>query len=215
MTDEEATLAERVSALEATVAELDTQLDGTVNRDVPLLKGTVRAIVNTEIDDIGELPDAGRAFNREVGTHTERLDTLKQQLAALGDVGTAKTTKEQKLAAICAFAGNKRGSQSTVAVTAEEIQGCVGVSRRYAYDLIEEAAEELDGVRMREATDVRTSTGVEHKKKALLVDCEAVHTDGAGVNQFTTETAVGDTYGHKYVKTLGSLMPSSAVSAAS
>jgi len=76
-------------------------------------------------------------------------------------------------------------------VTADEIQGCVGVSRRYAHDLIESAAEALDGVRVCEATDVRTSTGVEHTKKALLVDCEAVHTDRVGVNQFTTGT-VGD-----------------------
>jgi hypothetical protein len=71
-------------------------------------------------------------------------------------------------------------------VTADEIQGCVGISRRYAYDLIEEAAEMCAGVRLREAKDVQTSTGVEHKKKALLVDCEAVRVDGDGVKQFTT-----------------------------
>lgn len=192
MTDDEATLRERISALEETVAELEGQLDGTVNRDVPLLKGTVRAIVDAEIDEIGELPDAGRAFHRQVATHAERLDAVEQQLAALGDVGAPKTSKAQKLAAIQAFAQNKRGSQSTVAVTAEEIQGCVGVSRRYAYDLIDEAAEALDGVRVREASDVQTSTGVEHKKKALLVDCEAVHTNGESVNQFTTGGAVDE-----------------------
>ncbi|MEF8906215.1 MAG: hypothetical protein V5A29_20195, partial [Haloarculaceae archaeon] len=152
MTDDEAALGERVSALEERVAGLDAQLDSVVDRDVPLLKGTVRAIVDAEIDEIGELPDAGRAFTRQVATHAERLDGVEAHLTALGDVGTAKTSKAQKLAAIRAFALNKRGSQSTVAVTAEEIQGCVGVSRRYAYDLIDEAAEELDGVRVREAT---------------------------------------------------------------
>ncbi|MEF8906193.1 MAG: hypothetical protein V5A29_20085, partial [Haloarculaceae archaeon] len=118
MTDDEMMLRERVSALEETVAELKAKLDGTVVRDVSLLKGTVRAIVDAEIDDIGEFPDAGRAFNRQVATYSERLDAVERQLAALGDVGTAKTTKEQKLAAIRAFALNKRGSQSTVAVTA-------------------------------------------------------------------------------------------------
>lgn len=115
MTDEEPTLRERVAALEATVTELEAQLDGTVNRDVPLLKGTVRGVVDAEIDDLGALPDAGRAFNREVATHGERLDAVERQLAALGDVETAKTTKEQKLAAIRAFALNKRGSRSTTA----------------------------------------------------------------------------------------------------
>jgi hypothetical protein len=33
---------------------------------------------------------------------------------------------------------------------------------------------------------VQTSTGVEHKKKALLVDCETVHGEDTGVNEFTT-----------------------------
>lgn len=73
-------------------------------------------------------------------------------MAALGDVGTTKTTKEQKLAAIRRFVQNKGGQQSTVAVIDSDIQGCVGVSRRYAYDLIEEAAAELEGARVREAT---------------------------------------------------------------
>jgi hypothetical protein len=183
-----------VATLEAAVAELCDRLDAATNRDIPLLKGTVRAIVDADIDDIGELPDAGREFHRDVATQTERLDAVEEQLAALGDIGAAKTTKEEKLAAIVTFAQNKQGSQSaTVAVTATEIRGCVGVSRRYAYELIDEAAATLDGARVRDATDVQTSTGVEHKKKALLVDCEAVHVDGAGVNEFTTRMAADGT----------------------
>jgi hypothetical protein len=196
VTEDEEPLAERVATLETTVAELCDRLDAATNRDIPLLKGTVRAIVNAEIDNIGELPDAGREFHRDVATHAERLDAVEEQLAALGDIGAAKTTKEEKLAAIVTFAQNKRGNQSaTVAVTATEIRGCVGVSRRYAYDLIDEAADTLDGARVREATDVQTSTGVEHKKKALLVDCEAVHPDGAGVNEFTTQIGADGTAG--------------------
>ena len=190
MTEDTDSLAERVATLEATVTALCNRLDTATNRDIPLLKGTVRAIVDAEIDNIGELPDAGRAFHPDVATHAERLDTVEEQLTALGDIGTAKTTKEEKLAAICAFAQNKGGNQSaTVAVTADEIQGCVGVSRRYAYELIDDAAATLDGARVREATDVQTSTGVEQKKKALLVDCEVVHGDDAGVNKFTTRMA--------------------------
>jgi hypothetical protein len=181
---------ERVAALESTVAALEERLDTAANRDIPLLKGTVRALVDAGIDDISELPDAGRAFQREVATHTERLDTVEQQLDAHGDVGSSKTTKEQKLAAIVTFAGNKRGTQSTtVAVIADGIRGCVGVSRRYAYDLIDVAAERLDGARVREATEVQTGSGVEHKKKALLVDCEQVHTGADAVNSFTTGVA--------------------------
>ena len=34
------------------------------NRDISLLKGTVRAAIDADIDAIGELPAAGRLFNR-------------------------------------------------------------------------------------------------------------------------------------------------------
>lgn len=190
MTDEE-TLQERVATLEATVTELSERLDRATDHDIPLLKGTVRAILDADIDEIAELPDAGRGFNQRVGSHEDRLDTLERQLAALGDISSTKTTKEQKLAAVLHFATNKRETQSgSVTVTADEIQGCVGISRRYAYDLIEDAAELCSGVRVREARDVQTSTGVKHKKKALLVDCEAVRMDSDSVNQFTTKEAV-------------------------
>jgi hypothetical protein len=93
VTNDTDTLAECVATLEATVAELCEQLDAATNRDIPLLKSTVRAIVNAEIDDIGELPDAGRAFNRQVATYDERLAAVEQQVAALGDVAAEKTTK--------------------------------------------------------------------------------------------------------------------------
>jgi len=166
-----AQLRERVAELEATVAVLEQRLGTAMNRDIPLLNGTVRAMVDADIDEIGELPDAGRSFHREVVTQAERLATVEEQVAAFGDVDAAKTTKAQKLAAICAFAQNKHNSQSsTVAVTAAEIRGCVGVSRRYAYELIDEAAAEVDGARVREATSGQGS-GVP-KKKALLVDRE-------------------------------------------
>lgn len=162
----EESIDERVAALEAIVANLQERLDTVANRDIPLLKGTIQVVVDAEIDDIGDLPDAGRAFHREMATYAERLNAAEGQLTALGDIGTAKTTKEEKLAAICTFARNKRGGPSaTVAVTVNEIQGRAGVSRRYAYELIDEAAAELAGARVREATDVWTGFGVEQKKK--------------------------------------------------
>lgn len=52
------------------------------------LKETVWAMAGAEIDDIGESPNAGRVFQREVSTHADRthadrLDAVKQ-LDALG-----------------------------------------------------------------------------------------------------------------------------------
>ena len=79
------------------------------------------------------MPDAGRERNDQLEEFERRLVALERQLASIEDVTTEKTSKKEKIAAICAFAQNKTNTQaSTVAVTAAEIRGCVGVSRRYA-----------------------------------------------------------------------------------
>jgi len=73
-----------------------------------------------------------------------------------------------------------------VAVSPGEIRGCVDVSRRYTYDLIEEMGAEVPGVDVREARQVKTGSGTKRKGKALLVDYEAVHELGEGGKAFTT-----------------------------
>jgi len=184
VTDEE--LRERVVALEATVAQLQNRLDRAVNRDIPLLTGTVRAAIGADIDDIGDLPDAGHAFNERIAGYEERLGAVERQLDAFGDVNTTADTKAEKIAAVLAFAMNKRNGRSKVAVSPQEVRGCAGVSRRYAYELIDVMGEEVTGVAVREPQHVTTGSGTKQKGKALLVDCEAVHSESAGVNQFTT-----------------------------
>jgi hypothetical protein len=153
-------------------------------RDIPLLKGTVRAIISAEIDSLEELPAAGRAFGRRVVDREERLSQVEARLDVLGRHSDA-STKADKIAAVLAFAQNKAGG-GKVAVTPAEIRGCTGVSRRYAYDLVDAIAEEVAGVRIREGGTVQTASGTERKPKALLVDCERVHDQREAVKQFTT-----------------------------
>ncbi len=156
-------------------------------RYLPLVTATLRALTVADIDTVEDLPAAGTQFHQQVEEFATSVDALEERVAALGDVGTEKTTKEQKYAVVLAFPQNKGGAaQPKVAVTAPAIKGCVGVSRRYAYDLIDAMAGDVDGVQLREATRVETATGVERKPKALLVDCEAVHTFGGSVNTFIT-----------------------------
>jgi len=166
--------------------ELREDLRVVVNRDVPLLKGTARAIVDEEIESAEDFPDAARAF----GTRVDELETttteLKARLARLGDVGAEAGTKEAKFAAILEFAGNKHDGSAKVTVSPGEVRGCVDVSRRYAYELIDAMGEAAEGVRVREAREVETAGGTKRKRKALLVECEAVHDASAGVNEFTT-----------------------------
>jgi hypothetical protein len=190
VTDED--LRERVAALETSVAEVRASLDQAVDRDIPLLKGTVRAAIDAEIDEIGDLPNAGHAFAEQLADYETRLAAVEQRLAAFGDVDTTADTKAEKMAAVLAFALNKHDDRSKVAVSPDEVRGCAGVSRRYAYELIDVMGDEVTGVTVREPQRVETSTGTKQKGKALLVDCEVVHSDHEGVNQFTTGGELND-----------------------
>jgi len=69
---------ERLEALDAAVEELCEDLRVVVNRDVPLLKGTVRAIVDEDVESVEDFPDAGCAFGRRVND----LDATVTALAA-------------------------------------------------------------------------------------------------------------------------------------
>lgn len=187
MGDGDDALEARVAALEAVVEDLIDDVQAATNRDLPLLKGSVRAAIGADIDTIDELPDAGRRFRRAHEAHAERLDAVEHRLAAYAELGADRSTKAEKLAAIAAFADNKAaGRSSTVAVTADEVQGCVGVSRRYAYDLLEVAAGSIEGMQLREPQSVATGHGTERKKKALLVDCDRVHVGVEALNRLTT-----------------------------
>jgi ribosomal 50S subunit-associated protein YjgA (DUF615 family) len=87
---------------------------------------------------------------------------------------------------VLSFAANKADDSGKVAVTPAEIRGCTGVSRRYAYDLVDAIAAAVDSVRVRQSQEITTGTGTEHKQKALLVDCDRVHAVEEVVNSFTT-----------------------------
>lgn len=181
-----AQLEARLEEVEATLADLRADLMTATNRDIPLVKGTVRSILATDIQTIEELPDAGRSFRAEMDDLAARLETLEERVAALGDVGTEPSTKEEKYAAVLAFAANKHSTNGKVAVSPTEIKGCTGVSRRYAYDLMDAMGTDVTGVKVREPEHVTTGADATSKQKALLVNCERVHADAGAVNQFTT-----------------------------
>jgi hypothetical protein len=179
-------LDERLEAVEWALEDLRLDLKTVTNRDVPLLTGTIRALLGADIDTLDDLPAAGRAFQDHHDELEARLQALEDRMEMLGDVSAAKSTKAEKFAAVLAFAANKRSGADKVAVLPGEIKGCTGVSRRYAYDLLEMMADEIDGVQVREEQRVTTGNGVKHKAKALLIDCSQVREESDAVNQFTT-----------------------------
>jgi hypothetical protein len=184
--DETEAVTRRVATLEAVAENLRTDLATIADRDLPLLKGTLRALTNEDVDAVDDLPDAGREFGDRIDRLEERLVAVERRLDRLGDLDRERTSKEEKFAAVLTFAENKRNGSVKVALSPQEVKGCTGVSRRYAYELIDEMGEAVEGVEVREARQVQTGSGTERKGKALLVDCDLVHHNGGGVNEFTT-----------------------------
>jgi hypothetical protein len=172
--------------LEGRVDDLEASLRPVVNHDLPLITAAMRALVDEEADGLDDLPEAARSVREDRREARAQLNDLGDRVAALGDVGAEATTKEQKFAAVLAFAFNKRDGQSKVSVTPGEIRGCTGVSRRYAYELVEAIGEEVAGCRVREAETVQTGSGSKRKPKALLVDCRGVQYESVDVSEFTT-----------------------------
>jgi len=89
------------------------------------------------------------------------------------------------------FAENRaQNPDDRVALKCNDITGATGVSRRYAYDLIDELPERYECFNDRsdigQYGDLEISR--ETQDRALVVDLEVVHTDGRGVNKFTTRT---------------------------
>lgn len=104
----------------------------------------------------------------------DAVESLETRLDAFATVGTEMNSKEEKYAAVLELAFEKCGDSETVSVGPHEIRNCTGVSRRYAYDLIDAMGTSLPGCEVRESEVVETISGTRRRSKALIVDCAAV-----------------------------------------
>jgi uncharacterized coiled-coil protein SlyX len=150
----------------------------------------MRAMSRREIETVHEFPAAGRAVGARLAECEERLTAVERQLDALSETTGENSSQAEKVAAVLSFAVNKHSGTGKVALSPHDVKGCTGVSRRYAYDLIDTIGERVEGAHVREATQVRTGSGTKRKHKALLVDCEALHTDDGAVKEFITDAGV-------------------------
>ena len=168
-------LIERVRELEAAVEDL---------RD---LTGKRTAKTNARMADIEQdLEDLQTA----VASHGETLDTI-------ADIGDDKTSREEKLGAIIAYANQARDNSSKVLITPKEIAGATGCSKRYGYDLVDEIGGlredgsggnygegEYPWAAVRKARTVPTANGGERKEKGLKIDFDRVQRDPDALNWF-------------------------------
>ena len=121
----------------------------------------------------------------------DRLDALEARLDTVED---GATTKEGKVREIVTYAENARdANQEMAVVTATEIKGAAGISRRYAYDLIDDLPEEYHWITTLKEARERQYGNVEldweKATRALVIDFEQLHSDPEAVNKFTTRNA--------------------------
>ena len=147
--------------------------------------------------DIGDEEDVdlreavGRAVDR-VEELEQRLDELEEMKEMLSDVGTKKTSKEEKVASIVTYASQKEGGMSGTVVKPKEIAGIVGVSKRYAYDLIDDIVHgdgehgslTPDGYDWAlEASEI-SAVDKDTPDRGLAVDFERLQDDDESLNKF-------------------------------
>lgn len=122
--------------------------------------------------------------------HDCRYGELQAQLDGIQDLGRDKTTKDEKIAAIVQYAQNVATNLcgERVVLKARDVQGVAGVSRRNAYDLIDDLPDQheflLDRAEVTQYGELEIDQ--DGQDRALVVDLEQLHTDVAAVNKFTT-----------------------------
>lgn len=170
-------LVEAVVGLSQTVDDLQAE----VKRQTE-----VRADIETET-----IPPIFRRLTK-VENAIEELEAENDRLRERLDDGDAGG-KDQKVADIVEHAQNRRSGEAVVQLTAKEIKGATGCSRRYAYDLMDD--ENLPGeygwILARD--DIKQYGDLEIKKedgaRRIGIDFEGVHSAGCPVNKFTTGPA--------------------------
>jgi regulator of replication initiation timing len=125
---------------------------------------------------------------------SERLDELEAENERLRSRVNSTGGKDEKVAAIVEHADNLRNSNDrAVKLTAKDIKGATGVSRRYAYDLMDPEDDnslinQYDWALTQQEMAQYGSLELDlsGQQKCIGIDFEGVHSAGCPVNKFTT-----------------------------
>jgi len=123
-----------------------------------------------------------------------RVDDLEAENERLRSRVDGADSKDEKVAAIVEHATNLRDpGDRAVKLTAKHIKGATGVSRRYAYDLMDPADDNslvnqydwiLTPAEMQQYGSLELD--LSGQQKCIAIDFEGVHSAGCPVNKFTT-----------------------------
>jgi len=147
-------------------------------------------------DDINRLAVTTKIADRDDGDElADRFDEIDGLVDELRDIGSKKTSKEEKIASLVTFASNRRsrGSETddVVALSADEVADVAGISKRYAWQL----CDDKDGLpdeyewalsknEARETQYGSVELGAQNKR--LVIDFRRLHRNSGEVNKFIT-----------------------------
>lgn len=167
------------------VKELFESLRDRVNDFEVRLDAFSNWLENTD-DRVSELEDENNELR-------DRLEALEARMEVLEDSSSSKDGKVRQI--VAGAENNRTGEQPAVVMDAAKIVTVTGVSRRYAYDLIEDLPEQHHWILTRSEARERQFGSIEiddgKQTKSIVVDFEALHSDPEAVNKFTTSTEGG------------------------
>lgn len=146
--------------------------------------GTIFEAADSAINSIESLQDT-------VLIHDSQIEQLQQRVNSLEDTLHAES-KQAKVKAIVHYAENRRhDGQEAVVLDTKEIKGATGVTRRYAYDIIDEWSaqypflEDRDELQQYGQLEIDTDA----RDRGIAVVFDRVPQDGGSLNKFNNENA--------------------------
>lgn len=143
-------------------------------------------VVHEALDDYERLRDEHEELR-------DKLSSIETQLNTIQDLGSKRTTKEEKIARLVTYAQNTIGEDATtgrVLLSIKEIRGNADVSERYAYKLVDRLPEEYEFFIDR--SDVKQYGDAEmdrdDQQRGLVVDIGVLHQDEQALNKFNNAT---------------------------
>jgi hypothetical protein len=186
--EDDDSLSERIRELENRAME---PIEGAAYRR--LLTGLVELIEpeaeSTELNAVEKVDHIVGRFEELENTVQDLQEDVQRLEQRIEEAGG----KEQKVAKIVEYADNRRGNEPVVVLTAKEIKGAAGISRRYAYDLMDHddgLPTEYDWILAKEGLKQYGSLEIDKDDDArrIGIDFEGVHSAGVPLNKFTTQS---------------------------
>lgn len=171
-------------------SESESMAQSELVEEIADLSETVESVRERVSEDFATASKDRAQIRGSISDLQERVEELESENERLRQRLDDGDTKQGKVARVVDYALNKRsGGEAAVKLTPKEIKGATGVSRRYAYDLVDDLPEQYDWFLSPEEMQQYGSIELDlsSQQKCVGIDFEGVHSEGCPVNKFTTD----------------------------